>query len=284
MRLAFTGSQRKNGTTADMVIISAMMAASGTRNITMLENHISINNIGSMIMSLEKQNWLYEKETYCSRYGIDHLLRSLCVKCVNRETVIDSSVNLLYDRLYYFPQSYISNRDIFNFQFNEQQHELYRLLENYSDMVITDTEPDSNMSSMDILEKSDLIVACISQDMDDICTYIINHSHMLEKTFFVIGKYERKKAADLATVCSIFHIPAGSIGVIPFNMDFAGALRTGRALNYMNCNMRLASGTENSYFMSELKRTAGLLMKKADSVTEGDHSSAGITLSRAAGA
>ncbi len=170
-----------------------------------------------------------------------------------------ASIPLLYSSIYYLPQSYIVNREVFDYEFELAHKDLFQSLESISDMVFIDTESRGNASSVQILEEADLVVVNIDQDKGDWDDYFENYASMLEKSVFLIGRYEKENPFNLELIQRQYHIPRGKMAVIPYNIDLHIAANEGRMIPFLNRNYLKSSRAENEYLMGEVKRAVIML-------------------------
>jgi hypothetical protein len=81
----------------------------------------------------------------------------------------------------------------------------------------------------------------------------------LEKSVFLVGRYQKDFHWNIAKLRRKFHIPRQKIGVIPYNMELEMATREGRLLQFLNRIHTRNEYAENAYLMRELKRSVMML-------------------------
>lgn len=165
MKIAFWSNVRKNGgVSTNMVCMAAVSAIAGMGRSVLLENHYNVNNLNGMLLSQDKIDMLHETGQYYNKYGIEYILKRLYTGAPGEQLIRRASIPLLYSSIYYLPQSYIVNREVFDYEFELAHKDLFRCLENISDMVFIDTESKGNASSVQILEEADIVVVNIDQE------------------------------------------------------------------------------------------------------------------------
>lgn len=260
MKIAFWSNVRKTGgVSTNLVCMAAVMAIAGMGRSVMLENHYNVNNLGGMLLAPEKTAMLRESGQYFNKYGIEYILKRLYTGEPGELLLRKASIPLLYSSLYYLPQSYIVNKEVFNYEFDLVHRDLFQCLEGFSDVVFIDTESNGNASTLAILEEADLIVVNFAQDLKAWEDYFENYSSLSEKSVFLIGRYQKEYSWDITRLRKKYHISRDRIGVIPFNMELQTAMQEGRMLQFLNRNYLRNVHAENEYLMREMKRSAVML-------------------------
>lgn len=260
MKIAFWSNlRRKCGVTTNLACMAAMTAISGMGRSILLENHYNINSLGTILMAPEKVAVLREKGEYYNKYGIEYLLKRIYTGESGDILIHKASVPLLYSSIFYLPQSYIVNKEVFNYEFELVHTELFRCLEQFSNHVFIDTETNGNSSSIAILQEADLLVVNLNQDIASWKSFFGNYQSLAEKCVFLIGQYRPEFGWDMTRIRRKFRIPRNRLGVIPYNMELQSAMSDGRTLQFLNRNYLRNSHSENELLMRELKRSASML-------------------------
>lgn len=257
MKIAFWSPIRgRVGVTTNMTCIAAMTSIAGAGKTMLLENHYGLHNIGDIILAPEQINEIREQSRYYYKYGIEYVLKQLYTGENGADVIRQTAIPLLYTSMYYLPQSYIVNREVFNYEFNLVREKLFHCLEETSDFIFIDTETNQNLSSNSILSEADLIVVNLPQDPQIMDNFFDHYTSIREKGVFLIGEYQKEYAWNLRRICYRYHISRDRIGVIPYNMELEESLRQGRLLQFLNRNYYQASGRENDYFIRQTKKAS----------------------------
>lgn len=260
LKIAFWSNLRGQcGVTTNLACMAAMSAISGIGKCILLENHYNLNSLGNILLPPERVAILKEKGQYYNKYGIEYLLKRLYTGESGEALIHKASVPLLYSSILYLPQSYIVNREVFNYEFELVRSELFRCLEEVSELVYIDTEANRNISSNAILQEADLIVVNLYQDQFVWREFFDNYPSIRDKCIFLIGKYQPDWKYNLIRIRREFQIPRNRIGAIPYNMELQSAMNEGRTLQFLNRNYLKTSQPDNEILMKELKPSAGML-------------------------
>ncbi len=247
-----------------MAVCAAMLNSVYGKHISLLENHFNPRNVGNYFLPPEKINALYEKGKYCSKYGIEYLIRNLYTDCTDDSTFDESSVSVSNSGLYYFPQSYLVNKEIFDYEFNIVMDKLYMYLENRSYAVFTDTESSSNITTNKILSTADLVVVCIDQSFADIFDYLDTYSSLTYKSIFLVGKYDPENHPNLEEITHVLKVPERYIGLVPYDHEFERSIKKGELMRFVVQNNINSPIPETRYFIKEMRRTAAILYDKIE--------------------
>ncbi len=260
MKIAFWSNLRnQGGVTTNLACMAAMSAIAGVGKCILLENHYNLNSLGNILMAPEKVAVLKEKGQYYNKYGIEYILKRLYTGESGEALIRKASIPLLYSSILYLPQSYIVNREVFNYEFELVRAELFRCLEEVSELIFIDTETNGNVSSNAILEEADLIVVNLPQKPVIWEEFFENYASILDKCVFLVGMYQPDMKFDLIRIRKKFQIPRNQIGTVPYNLELQDAMKEGHTLQFLNRNYVKASDVENEVLMKELKRSAGML-------------------------
>ena len=155
-----------------------------------------------------------------------------------------TAIPLLFQNLFYLPQSFIVNRDVFNYEFELVRETLFQCLEEAADLLFVDTESNRNLSTTSILSDADLIVVNLRQDTKMLTEFFENHPIIRNKAFFLIGKYQPNHT---------------------YNLELEEAVTYGRVLQFLNRNIDEKQNKENAFFMRQVDRAVELLHQRIES-------------------
>lgn len=260
MKIAFWSPVRTSpGVTTNMACMAGIGAMSGANRTILLENHYAARNIADIVMPVEQNNTLREQANYYGKYGLEYVLKQIYSGRNGIDVIHQSAVSLLYERLMYLPQSYIVNREVFNYDFGLVREELFRCLEETADYVFVDTETNCNLSTSAILSEADLVVVTLRQDRKMLDDFFQDHASLREKAVYLIAAYEKDMELDLRRICYDYQISRDRIGAVPLNLELVSAAAQGRLLQFLSMNYYKTSGRENDYFMRQVKKAVIML-------------------------
>lgn len=262
MKIAFWSNIRgKSGVTTNMVCIAALVSIAGAGRAVLLENHYSINSIADIVLSKDQIDQLKESGRYYNKDGIEYVLKGIYSGKNGEELIRHAALPLLYTNIYYLPQSYIVNKEVFNYEFSLVYKKLFYNLELFSDNVFIDTERNENLSSNTILHEADMVVVNLLQEKASLREFFDNYSSIQEKAVYLIGSYQPELLFNYRRICYEYHIPKDKIGIIPYNIELSESMSQGCAVQFLNRNYDKASCRENEYFMRHCKKSSMMVKK-----------------------
>ena len=260
MKVAFWSPVRSSlGVTTNMACMAGIASMSGASRTILLENHYAARNIADIVLPAEQGNELREQANYYGKYGLEYVLKQIYSGRDGIEVIHQTALPLLYERLLYLPQSYIVNREVFNYDFGLVREELFRCLEETADYVFVDTETNCNLSSNVILSDADLVVVTLRQDRKILDDFFQDHASLREKAVYLIAAYQKDLELDLRRICYQYQISRDRIGAVPLNLELMSAATQGRLLQFLSMNYYKTSGRENDYFMRQIKKAVIML-------------------------
>jgi hypothetical protein len=260
LKIAFWSNVRQeSGVTTNLACMAALSAIAGMGQSIMLENHYNLNNLGRCFLPEKEIKAFRENGSYYSKYGMEYLMKRLYSDGNGEQLIRQASIPLLYSTMYYLPQSYIFNREIFNYEMKMVQEKLFQCLDAFSDIAYIDTESNQNMTTKSILHCADMIVVNLTQEERKLNDLFENYGGIREKSVFLVGKYEIKRHFSCNDLCKKYQIPKSKIGKIPYSMELLEAIQEGHVLQFLNRNYFRSSSPENEYLLRELRRSAYMI-------------------------
>ena len=260
MKIVFWSNiRKKGGVTTNLACMAGVSAISGMRRLVLLENHYNMNNLSNMLLSQEKLSLLREQGQYYNKYGIEYLLKRLYNGEVSDALIHKASLPLLYSSIYYLPQSYIVNKEVFDYEFELVRGKLFECLESFSEWIFVDAQSTGNASTVAMLQEADLLVVNLNQNPESWDSFFENYESLNEKAVFLIGQYQQDMAMNMLQLRRKYHIDSNRIGAVPLNIDLDLAIQEGRLLQFLNHNFWYSSRSENTYFIRELKQSASMI-------------------------
>ncbi len=228
----------------------------------MLENHYNLNNLEHALVGRSELQFVKEDSYFYNQVGLDSLMKRIHSNMADRNTVAASSISLLNDSIYYIPQSHVTNKEFFEYEFNQVLHPLFHALEDFSDVVFVDTAGSEHLSSKVILNEADLVVVNLSQNPIILSDFFKQYSTLQDKAVFLIGNYNPDSKFNLKNIIRKYHIDKSKIGVIPYNVEFADALSEGNVIRFLMHNYDCKKQDGNYYFIQEVKKSVRMLQKQ----------------------
>jgi len=264
MQIAFWGSTRgKAGISSNMAAISTFLALELKTKSILFENHISMNHLGHCFEETAYEDFVMETPFYYNHLGIDQVMKRMDSDIGIQEIITDAAMEPIEHMLYYIPQSNTGNKEVFEYELNIMIQRLLSELKEFANIVMVDTAVSNNLTTKVILESSDLIIMNLCQDPFVLADCFSRYAGIRKKCLYLIGNYDKYSRCNIKYMMRMFEIPKEQIAVIPYNTNFHDALSMGKVVQFISRNIACKRQDDNYYFMWELKRACGLILKAA---------------------
>ena len=246
MKIAFWSSACNHScVTASMAAVSMAWAFSCEPQIAVTENHWN----GFGIREMLGVPWSFghaQKRTHSYFYG--ETVYNRAIECLSKEIIF------LENKLRYVP---IQAEPFFHMLF-----ETIEEVPNYSckpeEVLFIDTAF-SSRSTQVILQEADLVAVVLKQEACGIERFLEEYRSLLPKAVFLIGSYQKTSDWNIHYFEKKYHLAKEKIGLIPWNEEYALAMREGRAIQFFTRYFRCNRNHANYQFMKESKKAAAML-------------------------
>lgn len=267
MTIAFWSNARgRGGTTSNLACLSVIGAIESPGTRVLLENHCNMISLGDAFTKRTAHSMVREEQYYLNQVGLDSLMKKLQSRLFSNDMIKNSALSFLNQQMYYIPQSHVTNKEFFEYEFSQIVELLLEALEDFCHRVYIDTAISEHLSSKTILDKADLVVVNLSQDQAVLEDFFRSYGALNEKAFYLIGNYQQESRYNLKNIIREFRIPKNKIAAVPYNVDFHDALSEGAVVRFITRNYDCDEEDENYYFITQVKAAFGMLQKQIQMV------------------
>ncbi len=265
MKIAFwSNSYEQSLVSYNLAAVSIASVMRSPYTVTVLENHLSKDNLGLAFLGAGRVPFLREVGTnYYEGGGIEGLLRRIYRGENNPVMLRNYRKEIIPNHLYYLPQSGNIHIELFDYEFNHNLTPLFQLLSEATDLCFIDTAP-LNLNSKTILEDADLIVVNLCQNQNFLEDFIQSYSSLIPKSVFLIGNYTNRNILSCRRISELYEIPLECMAPIPWNQAFHEASTRGRVVEFITGNYRCTNDNPNYRFIQSIRKAAGLIIKRAE--------------------
>lgn len=277
MKIAFWSNSRGNsGVTSNLACISVASAMEYSYKAILLENHNQKNNLENVLLYDRANYYLREEENYqYKQVGINYIMKQLSngkyetnmIKNAS-QMIKDGSLEILSNSLYYIPQNYVTNSEIFDYDLYGCINHVLEVLEKFADITYIDTSNKSNLSSKIILEEVDLVVVNLVQNSSMIKNFFENYSSILSKCVFLISSYHKESSLNINKISKANLINKANIAIIPYNVDYQEAVSQGTIVEFLSRNYNCKRKTPNYNFVNEVKKAAYMIIRNVELISQ----------------
>lgn len=261
LKIAFWSNVHgKSGVTSNLACISVMSVLMKKRRHILFENHFNLNNLERMLNESLMKEVIKEYDLYY-RIGMEQLIRQLHSGYQLETAIKSSSLTFMDDCIYYLPQNYFMNQEIFDYELNTVLPAMFQLMDKTGYDIYIDTEVNKNLTSKVILEEADMVVVNLTQNPYILEDFFSNYGTITKKAVYLIGNYNSESKYNSKYIQKKYQIEKNKIAVIPYNVHFQDAMTDGRLIGFLNQIFKCNRKSENYYFMNEVKKAVTMIEK-----------------------
>lgn len=243
-------------TTSNMVAITVAVAMCYNRKCLLTQTHFNLNNLESYLIGKRENS----RDVFMD-IGLDGLASVIKLRALNKETIENYSIPLLYKKLTLLPGTTSGNRKVFADDMGKTITMLLNEANKHYEMVFVDINSGSDEVSMKILEQADIVLVNLSQNKSVLDNYISSWHPEGKKIMYLIGSYDKDSSYNLHNLKLMYKfLSKENTGVIPYNIEFMDAQSDGSVLKFMKRNLAVKKEGSNAYFMDCVKESAKKLM------------------------
>jgi len=242
-------------TSSDLAALAVTLSLQYGKKIVMLENHISMRDLKSMLMGGHYRSVIKERD-YAMDYGVERAFRS-----GGQETASDWKENaeaLIPDRLWYLPIR-TENDEVYVYHLEKIITPLLSELNQEFDCVFVDLSAGKNPTTQLILNQADLIVMNLFQHPRTFTAALSEVSAWKDKLFYLFGDYVEDSRFSSEKYRRFFGLPEGRIGRILHSPLYQDAIYTGNVIRFITAGQNGGRHRIAYDFFHELDTSAELI-------------------------
>lgn len=223
------------------------------------QTNFDMNNLEAPLVGTKTNQYEFFQDV-----GIDALARSIKSAPLDKENFYNCSISLLNKRLNLLAGTTKSNQEFFENDMEKVINKILKSAEQYYDIVFIDTNSGKNGFTMQVLEKSDLVVINLSQNISIINNFFNEYEFDPKKTFYLIGNYDRNSRNNIRNLRKQYKLlNSSNSSVIPYNTEFLDAQSDGQLIDFITRNIGVTKLDGNKYFMDKVAEASKKILKKA---------------------
>ncbi len=231
MLVAFWSGWGNKDTAAVLSLTAIAGCLCFPRRVLTLENYLNSNNLGFHLIG-ERYNEIKKRYSYNSPeyYAVGDSFLQHIKRETGRSIRHNRCVEIIPDALYFLPLNQSIPRDVYEYGFEREWEELLEYGEEFYDLVYVNLEQNKNITTMRILERADMVVACLPSDCLMFEDFRKRYPSVLEKSMVVIcGENARCGAYQLRS-----RHPEYATKIVPFEFSpsVLAELSEGRVMEY----------------------------------------------------
>jgi hypothetical protein len=241
------------GNTSNMIAVASAVAMRYNRRCMLTQTHFILNNLDTFLTGKR-----YGSQTMDN--GLDGLSRILKLHPLDKDTIENYSIPILYKKLTLLPGTSSENRKIFTADMEKTFGILLDELDRFYDMVFVDVNSGFDELSKLILDKSDIVMVNLCQNINVIDHYAKECQIRDKRILYLLGNYDKDSSFNLYNLRILYKfLSKDNTGVVPYNTEFMDAQSEGNVIRFFRKNSDNVGS--NRYFMECVHDAAAKLVK-----------------------
>ncbi|MCX7920454.1 MAG: hypothetical protein N3B21_00305 [Clostridia bacterium] len=260
MRIAFWSNVHgQTATTSNMVAVALMTALEYRLKVLITHNHFEKSTVET---SLVDRKYVKYELMDLANSGIDALARFIKSNKLDKENISNYTTTLLKNKLDLLMGTSKTNKELYVNDLNNVIDLILESAKEFYDIVFIDVSSGNNELSSKILQHSEIIVVNLNQNINVLDDFFDNHKDMVDKSVFLIGKYNADSRINKKNIMRRYGIKK-NIAVIPYNIEFSDACSEGRAIDLFMRNLAVKKDDLNYMFIEEVRNAVKLILSHA---------------------
>lgn len=256
MKIAFWSPwPGRAGTTSNMLVSAVMVCAVLKKKIFLLHSHYSDTSMEKAVLGRGTGQALFED------IGLDSLLRNIKLSELSKNLMEDSVISLLNNRFNILPGTDKGCEELFETEMEKVIPVILNTAVKYYDLVFMDLVSGGGKISKIMLEEADFVMVNLTQDTNDIDEYFVQYHMPIDKTLFLIGRYNRNSRYNVNNLERSYPCIRHRTAVIPYNVGFMDAFTEGKLIRFTMKNLVSSRSKDNQYFIHKIKQAVDLMDK-----------------------
>ncbi len=251
MQVSFWSNYHQTGTTCNMVAVSVLAALEYRMRILMTHNHFDRSTLESAFI---EKRYIRHELTDLSDTGMDALSRFIKFNKLGKDEITSYTTTILKNRLELLYGTRNTNREIYLSNIKDVIQLILQSATRYYDLIFVDTAPgDENEITLKILEKSDLIIVNLNQNVRVLEDFLSDYHQLKDRILILLGRYNSDSKYNLKAIKKRF----GNLEVqtIPYDIGFADACSESRAVDFILKNQTAGKGDIHYPFINGVRET-----------------------------
>ncbi len=266
MKIAFWAPLHGCGTTADLMAVMLAIASEHEKSVLLSQTHYDRNDLeGPLTGHLEGAG----KADFFFNMGIDALVKYFKSGLLSKD-IIESCTIEITKKISLLSGTRQSSRAAYdNDTVGRIVEHVFEKSEEYYDMVAIDVDAGYSQNSCSTLEKADIVVVNLRQNLRMIDDLFKNREFSRidpSKVFYLFGCYDQDSKYNLTNLRHIYsNINSSNSSGIRHNTGYLDAICDRRAVKFINSGLSEKGNTDKMFF-KELENTSkrlSVMIKKA---------------------
>ncbi len=261
MLVAFWSGDDRRDTAGIMALTAIVGCLSFPCKVLTMENYLCTHNMGFHLLG---KRYDEIKSRYRNNSPENFTVGDTFLHHIRRETGRsirhNRCVEIIPESLYFLPLNQSTQRDVYEYGFENEYVELMNYGLEFYDFVFVNVEQNRNISTIPILDMADEVVVCLPADAYALREFCDKYKSILHKVYFVFcgqGSSLFHQMLDAK-----FGEKATRWTYLEYTMSAFAALTEGRGLEYLCTHFYDDKGQSEYEFVNQVKEMVYQIMQK----------------------
>lgn len=249
MKIAFWSPLHGVGGTAAMLAITLAVATDSDKSILLTQTHYSMNYLeGPLVGEIDGP----QGSDYFRDIGVDAVVKYFKAGLLSKEVMENCAIDIT-SRLSLLAGTKQSSRRAYDDSvLRKIVGHVLDAAEDFYDWVVVDTNSGYSSSSIETVQKADVVVVTLRQNRDMLDELFANEEFRKlnsDRILYLFGSYDPNSKYNLNNLRHIYRqINADNSGGLPHSTAYMDALCDRRALKYITANMVAEDYGDTEFF------------------------------------
>lgn len=245
-------------TTSNLIAVSLMTALEYRMKLLVTQNHFERSTLES---SLINKSYLKKSLTDLGDTGIDALSRFVKFNKVDKDSIVNYTTTILKNRFDLLIGTSNTNKELYFNNLGNVIQTIFDSAQEFYDILFVDVASGYNELSRKIVDKSDLVVVNLNQNVSVLDEFFSSHKDRLDRCVVLISMYDDNSRFNHKMLSRKYGLK-NNIGLIPYCREFSDACNDGKAVDFFMRNLNADKDDNNYYFIKEVRNSVELILNK----------------------
>ncbi len=265
MKIAFWSEDDGCGTTSAMAAVASVCSNAWNIKTVLMQSRGLAGDLCGKFECGALSGMVREESAYYALDGLDYLLWQEKNNRLDTSAVRENVVAVVKDKMFYLPQGRCSSPYLCRQDIKGGMLRVAERVEQIADFMFLDCGCGKDEMTEDLLAQADVVAVNLSQERESVEACFERQRGWRGKVVYIINRYRQESVYNRKNISRIYRLCDGELCVVPEDLFFGSAGDKGQLERFVRRHLKSASFAfdPHQYFMRELTRTAGLILRAA---------------------
>lgn len=257
----FGASPGKSSVSSNMLAVATFASVKYQMEVSVMQAQFNENRLEDCFMPISSLVCMKEDFAYYRREGIDEIIDNIRLGRGNN-SFENALINVKSSRMFYLPSTSEISEELFERECEKEISKIVSITSKYNKPNFIDCRDCRGGLSRAFLENADLVVFNLEQGLHCIPKKIFEEKTFMEKSLFLIGRYDDNSRYNIRNIRRKYHIDESCIATIPYNIYFRDAVCEGKIIDYFSRNINCNRDNDNYNFICGVNGAVDMILGK----------------------